>query len=417
MGEEVTFKQYEQHQGQLFPAYLSEALDPSDPAFFIDDVVESLDLSALESRYAALGEHAYEPRLLLKLWLSAATQRVYSGRELARKVQRDLGFRYLAGTGPYPDFRTINRFRIRHREDFAGVFRQTVKLAREVGLGKLGVVAIDGTKIRANTSRHKAMSYGRMKREEVRLEREIEGILRRMDEVNEEEDRRHGDDDGSGGLPEELRDATVRRARIRALREQLEAEKATKGQKPEDSNQKSFADPEAGMMMTGEGSLQYAYNAQGAMSEDGILVANGVTRSVRDAEHLVPMTEAVKRNTRRKPGRVLADKDYLTEAALRELRRQRQRCLVAVSREGRKPSRWPRGRETQRMHRVMRLPWARRLYARRKTQGERPFAEIKATMGFRRFALRGLSKVSGEWDLVCAAFNLRRIGALQGAKG
>ena len=417
MGEEVSFKSYEQHQGQLFPAYLSEALDPSDPAFFIDDVVESLDLSSFEARYAGMGEHAYQPRLLLKLWLYGAPQRVYSGREIARKVHRDLGFRYLAGCGPYPDFRTINRFRVRHREDFAEVFRQTVVLAREAGLGKLGVVAIDGTKIRANTSRHKAMSHGRMKKEEKRLAREIEQILGRMDRVNEAEDRRHGDDDGDGGLPRELQDARARREKIRVLREQLEREKAEQGEKVEDRNQKSFADPEARMMMTGEGSLHYAYNAQAAVSEDGILVATGMTRSPRDSGQLVAMVEALHRNVGDKAGTILADNGYLTEGALREMRRRKQRCLVAVGREGRRPSKWPTGPETQRMHRVLRLPWAKRCYRRRKTQGERPYAEIKQAMGFRRFALRGVAKVRGEWDLVCAAYNLRRLCALREVSG
>ncbi len=325
-------------------------------------------------------------------------------------MYRDLGFRSLAGEGPYPDFRTINRFRIRHREDFAVVIRATVQLARRMGLGKLGVVAVDGSKIRANTSRHKAMSYAGMKKEERRLEREIDSILWKMDEVNAEEDAEHGDDDdGSGGLPKELQDRETRRKRIRALRKELEQER---GKALTEKSQKSFADPESRMMMTSDGSLQYAYNAQMAASEDGIGVANGLTQQVRDTGQLVPMVEAVKRTTGRRPGWVLADNGYLSEDGLEALRKKRQRCLVAAGRETKKPRYWPKGRETQRMHRVLRLPWARRRYGKRKTQGERPFAEIKAVMGFRRFGLRGVSKVRGEWDLICAAFNLRRIGAL-----
>jgi transposase len=410
MGDEALFKTYEQSQGALFPAHLSDALEASDPAFFIDEIVEAMDLRRLERRYARRGEHAYAPRMLLKLWLYAASQGVHSGREIARKVYRDLGFRYLAGEGAYPDFRTINRFRVRHQEDFAVVFRATVQLARRAGLGKLGVVAIDGSKIRANTSRHKAMSYGRMKQEERRLEREIESILAKMDEVNAEEDAEYGDDDdGGGGLPKALQAREARREKIRALREELERER---GKELTEKSQKSFADPEARMMMTGDGSLQYAYNAQMAASEDGILVANGVTQQVRDTGQLLPMIEAVKRTTGRKPDWILADNGYLSEDGLKTLRKKRQRCLVAAGRENKKPTRWPKGRETQRMHRTLRLPWARRRYGKRKTQGERPFAEIKAVMGFRRFGLRGVSKVRGEWDLVCAAFNLRRLNAL-----
>ena len=402
MGGEIEFKAYEQDQGQLFPTYLAEALDPSDPVFFLNDLVDGLDLSAFEARYGGMGEHAYPPRLLLKLWLFGAIEGVYSGREIARRLHWDLRFRYLAGE-LRPDFRTINRFRVRHREDFAEAFRQTVRVARGSGLAKLGRVAIDGSKIRADTSRHKAMSHERMVEAEQRLEDEIAQILAQMEECNEAEDEEHGDDEGDGGLPAELRDRERRRERIRTVREQLEVEK---GAKLEAKSQKSFADPDATMMKTGEGSLQYCYNAQAATSEDGIIVATGVTTSPNDQPELVPMIEKVKENTGRRPETALADNGYLSEKNLKALRRKRQRLLVAVGREGKKPTKWPSGRLTQRMHRVLRLPWARELYDHRKTQGERPFAEIKQRMGFRRFALRGVAKITGEWDLVCTAFNV-----------
>jgi transposase len=411
MGSEIEFKAYEQHQGSLLPEFVGDSLDPADPLFFIDDVVEGLDLTAFEQRYAARGEHAYPPRLLLKLWLFGAIAGVYSGRELARRLYWDLRFRYLAGD-LRPDFRTINRFRVLHREDFAQVLRESIGIARASGLARLGRVAIDGSKIRANTSRHKAMSHGRMEEAEAQLEEEIEQILAQMDELNADEDDRHGDGDGGGGLPEELRLRERRRERIRAAKAQLEAEK---GQKLEARHQKSFADPEANMMKTGEGGLTYCYNAQAATSEDGIVVAAEIVNNPNDAPQLLPMLDAVKANTGQRPEVVLADNGYLSEGNLKACRRRRQRCLVAVGREGKKPSKWPEGKWTRRMHRTLRLPWARALYDHRKTQGERPFAEIKATMGFRRFALRGVSKVSGEWNLVCAAFNLKRLAAPQEA--
>jgi IS5 family transposase len=162
------------------------------------------------------------------------------------------------------------------------------------------------------------------------------------------------------------------------------------------------------MMRLGDGALSYAYNAQAAVSADGIVVASGLTTAVRDTEQLGPMVTAVTTTTGEPPTVVLADKGYLTEENLARLRGQGQRCLLAVGREGKAPARWPRGRETQRMHRVLRLPWARRLYARRKVPAERPYAEIKWAMGVRRFALRGIAKVRGEWDLVGTGFNLRR---------
>jgi len=410
MAEAGRWKPYTQRQGQLLPAFVEDALDPGDPVFFISDAVEQMDLTAVEQRYAVLGEHAYDPRLLLKLWLYAATQGVYSGRELARRVRRDLAFRFLVGDGPVPDFRTINRFRVRHREDFAVVLRETVRLAQAAGLVRLGLVAIDGTKLRADTSRSKAMSHRRLVEAEARLEAEIPALLARLDEVNAAEDTEHGeDDDGSGGLPAELQDRERRRAKLKAVRAQLEAEK---GAKLAPRHPKSFADPDANMMRVGNaGALTYAYNAQAATSEDGVIVAVGLTTPVPDTPQAVPMIAAVQAMAGAAPGGALFDKGYLSEANLVTLRQQGQRGLMAVGREG-KDARWPQGAETQRMHRLLRLPWARRWYARRKTQGERPFAEIKQAMRFRRCQLRGRAKVGGEWNLVAAACNLRRLFAL-----
>jgi hypothetical protein len=268
---------------------------------------------------------------------------------------------------------------------------------------KLGRVAIDGTKIRANTSRHKAMSHGRMKQAERQQEQEIARILAEIEEVNASEDDEHGDDDGNGGLPAELQSREKRLAKLRAVREQLEAERG-KDLKP--SSQKSFADPDANMMKTGEGALTYCYNAQVASSEDGVIVATGVTNKARDIGQLVPMVETVGKNTGRRPGVTIADNGYLTEANLKEMKRRRQRCLVAVGRAGKKPSSWPEGPYTRRMHRILRLPWARAIYDHRKTQGERPFAQIKNEMHFRRFSMRGRANTRGEWNLVCSASNL-----------
>jgi len=407
MGEGIPFKPYEQQQGQLLPSFVGDALDPSDAVFFVDELVEGLDLRSFERRYEALGERAYPPRMLLKLWLFAAIAGVYSGREIARRLSWDLRFRFLAGE-LRPDFRTINRFRERHREDFAEVLRETVRIARRSGLAKLGRVAIDGTKLRANTSRHKAMSHQRMEEAEAQLDDEIAQILAQMDELNESEDDEHGDGDGSGGLPAELQRREQRRERIRAARDQIEAEK---GEKLEGRHQKSFADLEANMMKTGEGAMQYCYNAQAATSEDGIIVATAISTSPSDAPQLLPMLEAVRENTRQRPGVILADAGYRNEESFRALRRRRQRCLVAIGREGKKgKKKSPKGRLTRRMVRMLHLPWARELYAHRKTQGERPFAEIKQRMRFRRVSLRGVDKVRGEWDLVCAALNIVTIG-------
>ena len=187
-----------------------------------------------------------------------------------------------------------------------------MRTARASGLGKLGRVAIDGSKIRANTSRHKAMSHRRMKQAEEALEDEIAQILAQMDECNEAEDEEHGDDDGSGGLPAELQDREQRVAKLRAVREQLEAER---GSDLKPSSQKSFADPDANMMMTGEGSLQYCYNAQAATSEDGVIVAAEITTSPRDVGQLVPMVQGAAATLPRGSGTRERAADELAEGA------------------------------------------------------------------------------------------------------
>lgn len=304
----------------------------------------------------------------------------------------------------------MNRLRVRHREDFAAVRRQTVRLAQGAGLVRLGRVAIDGTKVRANTSRSKARSHERMVAREARLEAEIATILQRLDAVNAAEDSEHGeDDDGSGGRPATLPDRQQGLASLQAVRAQLEREK---GDALKPTHQKSLADPEANMMRVGnDGALPDAYNAQAATSEDGVIVAVGLTANATDVAQAIPMVAAVQTMTGAAPGCAVMETGHLSEAHLAALRAQGQRCLIAGGREG-KRARWPRGIETQRMHRLLRLPWARRRDGKRKTQGERRFAEIKQGMRLRRCQLRGYRKVWGEWNLVAAACNLRRVFAL-----
>ena len=173
-----------------------------------------------------------------------------------------------------------------------------------------------------------------------------------------------------GGLPEELRSREARRERIRAARARLEEEK---GEKLADRHQKSFADLDANMMKTGEGSLTYCYNAQAAVSEDGFIVATEVSTTPRDEASLEPVLDEIEAHTGEAPGRVLADKGYLTEQSLEAMEKRQQKCLIAVGREG-KRSRWPGKPRSRKMHRILRLPWAQELYRHRKTQGERPFA-------------------------------------------
>jgi hypothetical protein len=232
-----------------------------------------------------------------------------------------------------------------------------------------------------------------------------------IEEQNAAEDEEHGDDDGGGGLPEELRSREARRERIQAARAQLEQEK---GEKLEARHQKSFADLDANMMKTGEGSLAYCYNAQAAVSEDGIIVATELSTTPRDEASLEPVIDEIEANTGERPECVLADNGYLTEASLEAMEQRKQKCLIAVGREG-KRGKWPGGRRSRRMHRTLRLPWARELYRYRKTQGERPFAVIKGPMRFTRFMLRTKRKTRGEWDLAASAFSLAALWRAQPA--
>src|ERR1035437_8303762 len=197
------FRPYDQTQAFLLPPSLSDFLDASHPAHVINDIVERLDLFRLENRYGSLGQPAYHPRLMLKVILYGFTVGTFSSRKLQRACQENLAFKYLAGMET-PAFKTFIEFRRRHRDDMKTVFVQTVKLARELGMAKLGAVALDGCKLKADTSKHKAMSYGRMLEEERRLKAEIEGLLKTADETDESEDLENGPDGDGYRLSKEL---------------------------------------------------------------------------------------------------------------------------------------------------------------------------------------------------------------------
>jgi hypothetical protein len=258
----------------------------------------------VEQRYAVLGEHAYDPRVLLKLWLYAATQGVFRGRELARRLRRDVAVRVLVGDGPVPDCRTITRFRGCHRVDVAGVLRETGRLAQAAGLVRLGVVAIDGPQLRANTSRSKALRHRRMVEAEARMAADTATLLARRDEVNAAEDAEHGeDDDGSGGLPAELQDRAAREADGGAR-----AAGGGEGTEARAAAPKESGGPDADMMRVGnDAALTYASNAQAATSADGVIVAVGLTTTVPDTPQAVPMIGAVKAVTGAAPGCALCD--------------------------------------------------------------------------------------------------------------
>jgi len=265
-----TFRPYEPDQLLLMPPSLSDWVPEDHLARGISDLVDTLDLSAIEDAYGEeRGYPPYNPRMMVKLLLYAYCTGTYSARKIASKLHDSVAFRFLAA-GNEPDFRTISDFRKRHGEALTGLFEQVLRICAEAGLVKLGRVAIDGTKVKAHASKHKEMSYGRMKEKESALRREIKEILRRADEIDREEDRRYGPDRRGDELPEEFARRDSRLKKIQEAKAALEAEAREKAvkegkdpdeAKPTNKSQRNFTDPESRIQKTNDGFIQ-GYNAQ-----------------------------------------------------------------------------------------------------------------------------------------------------------
>ena len=265
-----TFRPFDRDQMLLMPPSLHDWVSEDHLARFVADVVEALDLSAIEATYTEeRGYPPYHPRMMVGVLLYAYCTGTYSSRKIAAKLADSVAFRFLAA-GNQPDFRTISEFRRRHGEALAALFTQGLRLCRKAGLVKLGRVAIDGTKIKANASKHKAMSYGRMKQAEAALRHEVAELLRRADAADREEDERYGPDRRGDELPAELARRESRRAKLRAAMTALEAEAradaAARGRDPDDAAppdkaQRNFTDPASKIQKTSDGFIQ-GFNAQ-----------------------------------------------------------------------------------------------------------------------------------------------------------
>jgi transposase len=442
------FRPYHPEQNYLLPPSPADWLPPGHLAYFVSDTVESLDLSVFYQPYEGDGRRnsPYDPVMLLKVLIYAYASGVFSSRKIARKLEEDIAFRVL-GAGNFPDHRTINRFRQQHLSDFEQIFLGVVLLARELQLLKLGTLVIDGTKVRANASKHKAMSYGRMQQEEARLKQEIHDLVERATRADEAEDAEHGADRRGDELPEELQFRQQRLQQIeqakRRLEERQKLEDHEAGRHKDDNNdasgprpqggrskyrrafgavpakrQENFTDPESRIMKTTDG-FQQCYNAQVAVDGDSrLIVANEVGQCAADNGYLVQMTAAGRRNRGKKPQRVLADAGYRSEQEFQQLAEQGIRAYVSLGREGKaEPARWSKSAQpaTQAMRRRLARRTGQNWYRKRKAMVEPVFGWIKAALGFRGFSLRGVKRVRGEWQLLCAALNLKRIWALAGA--
>ena len=421
-----TYRPYCPEQDLLLPPSLQEWLPEGHLVYFVSDVVDQLDLSAIESCYEKeeRGYPPYHPRMMVKILVYGYCVGVFSSRKLQKRLQEDVGFRVLAA-GNQPDFRTLSDFRKLHLTTLQGLFEQVLQMALEIGAVKVGRVAIDGSKVKANASKHKAMSYGRMKEDQKRLKQEVHKLLDEAERVDAEEDARYGDRSGEE-LPAELqrREERLRRIRLakRALEERAREQAAAQGQdpaevKPEEKAQYNFTDPESRIMKGPEGFVQ-GYNAQVAVeAETQLIVGQAVTQAANDKQQLIPMLEQVEQQSGQKPEEVLADSGYASEANLQAAKDRDVEVYVAVARDKHHQSQTqsPRGPLPKgatlidRMRRKLQTKAGRAIYARRKTIVEPVFGQIKQAQGFRQFLLRGLNKVQGEWALVCMAHNLLKV--------
>jgi len=444
-----TYRPYDPDQAFLLPPALTDWLPGGHLVYFLREVVSDLDLSAIMAVYEEeeRGYPPYHPQMMVAVLLYAYCLGVTSSRKIARRLEEDVAFRVLAANNT-PDFRTIAEFRKRHLGALAGLFVQVLRLCQKVGLVKLGHVALDGTKMRANVSKHKAMSYGRMNKEEARLAAEVDALLRRAEATDEREDAEYGEDKRGDELPEEL---AFREGRLRKIREakaalereareeaeakerEIEARQAAGPRRgpppkapdptPAPKAQKNFTDPESRIMpASGEKkSFIQGYNCQVVVDESTqIIVAADVTQETNDKNQAVPMMQQAKANTGKLPARASMDAGYFSEDTLQAMETLRVEAFIPPDRQqhGKPIPAAPRGRipkglsMSDRMRRKLQTRRGRAIYAKRKETAEPVIGQIKEARGFRQFLLRGLAKVKAEWVLICKGHNLLKLWKL-----
>jgi transposase len=424
-----TFRPFDRDQLLLMPPSLHDWVAEDHLVRFIADLVETLDLRAIEQAYTEeRGYPPYHPRMMVAVLLYAYCTGTYSSRKIAAKLADSVAFRFLAA-GNQPDFRTLSEFRRRHGEALAGLFTQGLRLCQQAGLVKLGRVALDGTKIKANASKHKAMSYGRMRQAEATLRAEVAELLRRAEAADRDEDERYGPDRRGDELPAELARRESRLAVLRQAQAALEAEARERARaegkdpdqaRPADRAQRNFTDPESRIQKTADGFIQ-GYNAQ--LAVDGgpaqIIVAQHVTAAAPDVHELVPAVQAIRQALGRPPRAVLADAGYWSEANVRALEAQGIEPFIAPQRQKHSapPPVAPRGRPPAglgtraRMARKLATRAGRAVYALRKMIVEPVIGQIKQARGVRQFLRRGLANVRQEWALICLSHNLLKLYA------
>jgi transposase len=418
-----TFRTYLPEQNLLLPASLREWLPDDHLSYFVSDVVDQLDLSAIESVYEEdRGQPPYHPRMMTKILVYGYCVGVFSSRRIQKRLVEDVAFRVLAA-GNEPDFRTIADFRKLHLKGLEALFQQMLRLTLETGTMKLGRVALDGSKVKGNASKHKAISYGRTKETEKRLREEVRQLLNQAEATDREEDSRYGRDRRGDELPEELRRRETRIARIReakhALEERAREQAKSEGKDPEEAQptkkaQYNFSDPESRMLKGSDGFVQ-GYNTQIAVEPVfQLIVGQRVTQAANDKQQMVPLIEEIEEQSGQKPKGVLADNGYCSDENLKYLARKRMEGLVATGKQKHSQRREPCRRgplpreasRVERMKRKLETKVGAAVYATRKFIVEPVFGQIKQARGFRQFLLRGIEKVRGEWALICMTHNI-----------
>jgi transposase len=427
------YRAYLPNQDLLLPPSLREWLPENHLVYFVSDVVDQLDLSAIHAVYEQekRGQPPYDPRLMTKLLVYGYCTGVFSSRRIQKRLQEDIPCKVLAA-GNQPDFRTISDFRKIHIETLQNLFEQVLAMALECGSIKLGRVSLDGTKLKANASKHKAMSYGRMKEKQQQLKEEVKQLLAAAEAADEAEDRQYGSQRGDE-LPEELGRRETRLARIKEAKKVLEQRARNKAAaegkgaaqaKPEDRDQYNFTDPESRIMKGADGMVQ-GYNAQAAVEPTLLLiVGQSVTEAANDKEQLKPMVELIEQQSGQRPDAILADNGYCSAENLEHLEsaaqpERRIEGFIATGKqkhgEHRLPAKHgplPKGATSvDRMKQKLKTKVGKAVYAARKCVVEPVFGQIKQARGFRQFLLRGKDKVKGEWALLCLTHNILRLHA------
>lgn len=431
-----TFRPWDVEQSWLLPPSVQELVPPRHPAHLVRELVRTqLDLGAIFAAYdEERGYPPYHPAMMTALLLYGYTQGLFSSRKLAKACEERIDFMAVTAMQK-PDYRTIGKFRRRHLDALGGLFVQVLKLCSRAGLVRLGHVALDGTKVKANASKHKAMSYKRMRETEARLREEVATWFQRAAAEDQSEDAEHGDRRGDE-MPDWVANKLERLAKIEDAKAALEREAREEAAArkhdddddgppapsrpkhhidgtPGDDSQRNFTDPESRILKTRNG-YEQGYNAQAAVDgERQIIVATEVYAAQNDVQFLDEMLAQIRANTGRQARELSADFGYLSEANLRACARRHVEPYIATGRlrhdDGQTAAPRAQGPRVVAMHQRLVRAGRRSRYRLRKQIVEPVFGQIKAAMGFAAFLLRGLHNVRGEWRLVATAHNLRKL--------